>query len=303
MQLLKTEQKNNVLKSMIKILKDNKQKLVEQNQKDLALFSKDDQALYDRLIIDGKKVDSMAKSVEEVLNQEDPVGKLISKNTLDSGLKIENKTTPFGTIMIIYESRPDVTIEAAVLAFKSNNKILLKGGKEAYYSNKELVSYWHQALTENGLSTSWITIELDRAETQKFLKDNANSIDLIVPRGGERLIEFVKTHAKCPVLVSGRGNNFMYVSDKADWKKTLSVIVNAKTDKISACNALDKVLFNKNIEGLEDKISEQDLANSLRTQYEGFKKSYQEAAKPDFLDMDKDGNKKEPMKKAISDKK
>ncbi len=257
MQLLKTEQKNNVLKSMIKILKDNKQKLVEQNQKDLALFSKDDQALYDRLIIDGKKVDSMAKSVEEVLNQEDPVGKLISKNTLDSGLKIENKTTPFGTIMIIYESRPDVTIEAAVLAFKSNNKILLKGGKEAYYSNKELVSYWHQALTENGLSTSWITmLELDRAETQKFLKDNANSIDLIVPRGGERLIEFVKTHAKCPVLVSGRGNNFMYVSDKADWKKTLSVIVNAKTDKISACNALDKVLFNKNIEGLEDKISE-----------------------------------------------
>ena len=257
MQLLKTEQKNNVLKSMITILKNNKQKLVEENQKDLALFSKDDQALYDRLIIDEKKVDSMAKSVKEVLNQEDPVGKVISKNTLDSGLKIENKTTPFGTIMIIYESRPDVTIEAAVLAFKSNNKILLKGGKEAYYSNKELVSYWHQALKENGLSTSWITmLELDRTETQEFLKDNANTIDLIVPRGGERLIEFVKTHAKCPVLVSGRGNNFMYVSDNADWQKTLSVIINAKTDKISACNALDKVLFNKNIEGLEDKINE-----------------------------------------------
>lgn len=257
MEILKTKVKNDVLASMVKILKENKDSLIKENQKDLANFNKDDQALYDRLIVDSKKVDSMINSVQEVLEQDDPVGKVISSTTLDSGLKIENKTTPFGTIMIIYESRPDVTIEAAVLAFKSNNKILLKGGKEAYNSNKELVSYWHQALKENGLSSDWITmLELNREQTQNFLKDEAESIDLIVPRGGERLIDFVKTYAKCPVLVSGRGNNFLYVSNHADWEKTKKVIVNAKTDKISACNALDKVLINEKLTGLEEKIDE-----------------------------------------------
>lgn len=257
MQILKTKVKNDVLASMVRILEENKDSLVKENKKDLESFSRDDQALYDRLIVDENKVDSMISSVEQVLGQEDPIGKTISKRTLDTGLEIENKTTPFGTIMIIYESRPDVTIEAAVLAFKSNNKILLKGGKEAYHSNKELVKYWHQALKENGLAEDWITmLELDRTETQDFLKEQANNIDLIVPRGGERLIEFVKTHAKCPVLVSGRGNNFLYISEKADWSKTKDVIVNAKTDKISACNALDKVLFNKNLDGLDQKVNE-----------------------------------------------
>lgn len=257
MQILSTETKNKVLNAMVRIMKENKSQLIAENQKDLDAFKGDDQALYERLIVDANKVDSMCKSVEEVRDQEDPVGQLISTRTLDSGLLIENKTTPFGTIMIIYESRPDVTIEAAVIAFKSNNKILLKGGKEAFHSNKELVKYWHAALKENGLDEDWITmLELNREETQNYLKAAAGNIDLIVPRGGERLIEFVKTHAKCPVLISGRGNNFLYVSTQADWEKTKKVIHNAKTDKISACNALDKVLFDENVPALEAKIVE-----------------------------------------------
>lgn len=257
MEILRTKVKNDVLISMVKILEHNRDSLIRQNQKDLYNFNRDDQALYDRLVIDEAKVDSMINSIKEVLEQDDPIGKTISERVLDSGLQIENKTTPFGTIMIIYESRPDVTIEAAVLAFKSNNKILLKGGKEAYNSNKELVKYWHQALHENDLRKDCITmLELDRTQTQNYLKEQASNIDLIVPRGGERLIDFVKTYAKCPVLVSGRGNNFMYVAKSADWDKTKRVIVNAKTDKISACNALDKVLFNSQITGLEKKLEE-----------------------------------------------
>lgn len=257
--LLNTEIKNKVLKSMISIMDDQRSKILDANKKDCELFEKDDQALYDRLIVDNKKVDGMIASVRQVMGQEDPVGKLRSDRKLDNGLEIKNKTAPFGTIMIIYESRPDVTIEAAVLAFKANNKILLKGGKEAYHSNKVLEACWHRALKENGLDTDWIRLlSMNRTETQEFLRNPPEKLDLIVPRGGERLIAFVKEHASCAVLVSGRGNNFLYVDKKADWKKSLDVILNAKTHKISACNALDKILIDSSIPDYTKKLKELD---------------------------------------------
>ncbi|WP_228850592.1 glutamate-5-semialdehyde dehydrogenase [Aegicerativicinus sediminis] len=268
MQLLKTEIKNKVLLSMINILDRERQSIIEANKKDLDAFDIDDQALYDRLIVNNQKVDGMIKAVKEVMNQEDPVGQEISNESLDNGLKIINKTAPFGTIMIIYESRPDVTIEASVLAFKANNKILLKGGKEAKNSNLALEKCWHEALEENGLAKDWIKLlHLKREETQEFLKNPTESIDLIVPRGGERLIKFVKDNANCAVLISGRGNNFLYVSENANWEKAKTIILNAKTDKISACNALDKVLINKNIDNYSEKLKElQELLNQHKVE-------------------------------------
>ncbi|REG89982.1 glutamate-5-semialdehyde dehydrogenase [Winogradskyella sediminis] len=255
MKLLNTEIKNNVLKSMLQILDRERHTIIEANKKDLDAFQKEDQALYDRLIVNDKKVDEMLAAVEAVMLQDDPVGKEISNTTLKNKLNIVNTTAPFGTILIIYESRPDVTIEAAVLAFKANNKILLKGGKEALHSNLVLEQCWHEALEANGLSKDWIKLlHLKREETQEFLKNPTEPLDLIVPRGGERLINFVKTHATCAVLVSGRGNNFLYVSEHADWSKAVNVIINAKTDKISGCNALDKVLINKNLPQYATKI-------------------------------------------------
>lgn len=257
MKLLSSEIKNKVLDSMISIINKKREQILEANQKDLDAFNKDDQALYDRLVVDNHKIDGMIQAIKEVRNQEDPVGKTISDLTLDSGLKITNKTAPFGTILIIYESRPDVTIEAAVLAFKANNKILLKGGKEALNSNIALEQCWHEALEEHGLSKDWIRLlHLQREETREFLKNPTEKLDLIVPRGGERLIKFVKDNATCAVLVSGRGNNFLYVAKDADWDKTVKVIVNAKTDKISGCNALDKVLIDKHIPDYEKKLTE-----------------------------------------------
>ncbi|MCR9226294.1 MAG: glutamate-5-semialdehyde dehydrogenase [Flavobacteriaceae bacterium] len=257
MKLLKTDLKNKVLQDMERILDENRDELLQANKKDLDAFNRDDQALYDRLVVDQKKVDQMIQAVKEVRLQDDPVNKEISTRELDNGLKIINRTAPFGTIMIIYESRPDVTIEAAVLAFKANNKILLKGGKEAFHSNKALVKFWHQALTENGLSKDYIQfMEMDRTQTQEFLRNPDQDLDLIVPRGGERLIAFVKEHAKCAVLISGRGNNFLYVHKEADWAKSLKVILNAKTHKISACNALDKILVDTQIDGYGDKLKE-----------------------------------------------
>jgi glutamate-5-semialdehyde dehydrogenase len=259
MRLITTSIKNNVLECMEYILEENRALLLDANKKDLDAFKKDDQAMYHRLLINTKKIDGMIEAVRQVRSQEDPINRVITDKKLDNGLQVVNKTAPFGTIMIIYESRPDVTVEAAVLAFKSNNKILLKGGKEAEYSNKMLVDFWHQALLKNGLSAEYIQLlSMNRAETQQFLKEPTEQLDLVVPRGGEQLISFVKEHAKCDVLISGRGNNFLYVDENADWGKSIEVILNAKTTKISACNALDKILVNTNLTDYHNKMIDLD---------------------------------------------
>ena len=257
MKLLSTEIKNNVLQSMERTLDENRKAILDANKKDLELFNLEDQAMYDRLIVTESKIDGMIASIKEVRSQEDPVSKTISTKSLENGLEINNRTAPFGTIMIIYESRPDVTIEAAVLAFKANNKIFLKGGKEALHSNTILTELWHKALEENGLSKNYIQqLVLNREETQMFLKNPPEKLDLIVPRGGERLINFVKQNATGAVLVSGRGNNFLYVDENADWEKSVKVILNAKTAKISACNALDKILISSKIENYTEKLED-----------------------------------------------
>lgn len=262
MKLLKTDLKNKVLDSMMQKLNEKRSAILAANKQDLDAFNRDDQAMYDRLVVNDAKIDDMARSVREVREQDDPVSQLISERKLENGLKIQNKTAPFGTIMIIYESRPDVTIEAAMLAFKANNKILLKGGKEAVNSNKVLVDCWHEALAENGLEKDWIQfLQMNRQETQEFLKNPGQKLDLIVPRGGERLINFVKEHAECAVLVSGRGNNFAYIAEDADREQAKKVILNAKTHKISACNALDKILINRKREDYDDLVK--DLASTL----------------------------------------
>ena len=257
MKLLDSKTKNNVLQSMINILDKRREEIVAANKKDLDAFGEGDQAMYDRLVVNNAKVDDMIRSVKEVMDQEDPVGQVIEHRKLDTGLDITNKTAPFGTIMIIYESRPDVTIEAAVLAFKANNKIYLKGGKEANNSNKILEECWHEALKENNLEKDWIELlQMNRTETQDFLKNPPQHIDLVVPRGGEKLIAFVKEHSTGAVLVSGRGNNFLYVSRNADFETAKKVMLNAKTDKISGCNALDKVLIDKNLPDFEKRVKE-----------------------------------------------
>ena len=255
MNLLTKEVKNDVLHSVKALLYNSKSKIIEANTLDLAAWQGTDQAMYDRLIVNDKKIDDMIRAVEDIIKDSDPVGNELYKFNHDNGLKVINKTAPFGTVLIIYESRPDVTIEAAMVAFKSNNYILLKGGKEAIYSNRALVDCWHKALKENGLSEEWVTLlEYNREETQRFLKHPDRPVDLIVPRGGDGLIAFVKKHASCPVLISGRGNNFVYIHSDADWSLVEPIIINAKIDKISACNALDKVLINKNLPGLKERI-------------------------------------------------
>lgn len=251
--LLTIDERNAVLKSMANLVKKEKESILKANKIDLDGYSGEDLAMEDRLKVDDSKIEGMVASLEHLASQEDPVGVERFSFKHENDMQVYNKTAPFGTVMIIYESRPDVTVEAAGIAFKSGNKILLKGGKESLNSNLRIVELWHQALKANNVSTDWVEyLQFDRKQTQEFLAHPTQPVDLIVPRGGERLIKFVKDNSSAQVIVSGRGNNFVYVHDQADTEIALDVILNGKTGKISACNAIDKVLVDSNLPNKED---------------------------------------------------
>ncbi|WP_121925685.1 glutamate-5-semialdehyde dehydrogenase [Flavobacterium weaverense] len=250
--LLPIKKRDSVLSRMAELLEEERTNIKTINQQDIKNYSGDDLAMEKRLLVDDAKIDGMILSLQQLSSQNDPIG--VERFNFDhaNGLKIINKTAAFGTIMIIYESRPDVTVEAGGIAFKSGNKILLKGGKESLQSNLKIVELWHQALKENTISIEWVEyLNYNREETQTFLEKPTQKVDLIVPRGGEQLIAFVKKHAKCPVIISGRGNNFVYVNAEADLNQALSIIINGKTSNISVCNALDKVLIDTNLPNWE----------------------------------------------------
>ena len=245
--LLSIETRNNVLLTMAELLDKEREAIINKNKKDLEAYNGNDISMFDRLKVDDTKVNEMIAAAKHLASQEDPVGLERFSFKHDNGMQVYNKTASFGTVLIIYESRPDVTVEAAGIAFKSGNKILLKGGKESLKSNLKIVDLWHQALKQHNASSDWVTyLQFNRTETQAFLEKPTQKVDLIVPRGGERLIAFVKEHATCPVIISGRGNNFVYVHKEANVDIAIDVILNGKS-KISACNAIDKVLIDKNL--------------------------------------------------------
>jgi len=247
------EIKNNVLAHMSALLKDNMESLQQANALDLAGADQSDLTIYDRLKIDNKKMDGMIQSLKDTIDQPDPVGQEKYHYHHPQGMEIYNRTAPFGTILIIYESRPDVTLEAAALAFKAGNKILLKGGKEARNSNIVLVDLWRQALMLFGIDQNYIQyLDYSREQTMDLLQSSNKHIDLVVPRGGDQLIAMVKKYSSAPVLVSGRGNNFIYIHAKADLVKAIEIILNSKLHKISVCNAADKILIDRGLPNREE---------------------------------------------------
>jgi glutamate-5-semialdehyde dehydrogenase len=246
--------RNNVLESLARLLADHKQDIIEANKLDISDCPTDDQVIFDRLKVDNAKVDKMIASVKSVINAPDPVGKNISTYTRQDSLRIENRTVPFGTILIIYEARPDVSVEAAIIALKAGNKILLKGGKEARNTNLCLANLWQKALEENGAVEDFVKyLDIDREETQKLIQGELEKFDVVIPRGGETLIDFVLKNSKVPVIVSGRGNNFAYIDREADFDMAVKIVLDGK-QRLSVCNALDKVLINANIPDFEAKL-------------------------------------------------
>ena len=255
--------KNDVLRTLSDLLEQNREEIILANNRDVESYPNMDASMLDRLMVNNKKIDGMIQSLEEVALQPDPEGKELYKHVREDGLSIINRTVPFGTILIIYESRPDVTIEAAATAFKAGNRILLKGGKESFHTNSLLTELWQEALEKCGVKKNYVEyLKLSHSETQELIKGNSKGIDLIIPRGGEGLINFVLQNSSVPVIVSGRGNNFLFIDDDVDFEMAIKLVINGKK-RISVCNAIDKVLINRNLSNLNDHIH--SLVDSLKT--------------------------------------
>ncbi len=251
---MKTVVKNQTLHTLARLIDESREQILLANQLDLLANSDAEPALLDRLLVDDKKIDGMVAAVKKVIVLDDPEGKSLYYHQRDDGVVVENRSVPFGTILIIYESRPDVTIEAAVTAFKAGNRILLKGGKEAVNTNQHLVDLWHWALADSGVDFDYIELlTLNREQTQTLIRDNSRSVDLIIPRGNDRLIEFVQKNTTVPALISGRGNNFLFVDVDCDFDMAMAIVQDGKV-RLSVCNALDKVLIHRELPNLEQQL-------------------------------------------------
>ena len=253
--------RNNVLASLARLMAENKTGIIAANLTDAAACPPDDAVILDRLKVDEAKVDKMIAAVRSVIAAADPVGAVISSHTRGDGLRIENRRVPFGTILIIFEARPDVCVEAAIIALKAGNKILLKGGKEARNTNLFLANLWQMALTENGAAQNSVRyLDISREQTRELICGETEKFDLVIPRGGETLIDFVLKNSTSPVIVSGRGNNFLFIDSQADFEMALRIALDGKK-RLSVCNALDKILIDEHLPDLEAKT--QRLINAL----------------------------------------
>ncbi len=252
---METALKNQTLHTLARLINESREQILLANQLDVLANQEADPALLDRLTVDDTKIDGMIASIDRVINMQDPEGQVLYKHQREDGLHIENRSVPFGKILIIYESRPDVTIEAAITAFKAGNRILLKGGKEAVNTNQHLVDLWHWALADSGLDVDFVeSLNLDREQTQALIRDNSHAIDLIIPRGGDQLIKFVQNNTSVPALISGRGNNFLYADADCDFEMAITLASDGKS-RLSVCNALDKILLHKGVPDLQQQLA------------------------------------------------
>ncbi|MDR1975858.1 MAG: glutamate-5-semialdehyde dehydrogenase [Campylobacteraceae bacterium] len=205
-------------------------------------------AMIERLMLNEKRIEDMAKAVEEIAALRDPVGRILDGWVVPNGLRIEKVATPIGVVGIIYESRPNVTSDTAALCFKSGNVCVLKGGKEAQNSNEAIVAAIKEALQKFDLPLHAVSLLPDstREGVAKFIKMD-KYVDVIVPRGGESLISFVTKNSAIPVIKHDKGVCHTYVDSEADLEKAVNIAVNAKCSKPSACNALETLLVHKDV--------------------------------------------------------
>lgn len=259
--------KNKALKNIADALVNNAQTIIEANNIDIENGKSNglSDAMIDRLRLDTDRIGSIAQGINEIIAMPDPVGKVLSGNTLDNGLKIEKVTVPLGVIGIIFESRPNVTADAAALCLKAGNCVILRGGKEAINSNKAIVSVMRNAIADAGLPQDCINLVEDTTRQSSIeLMELSDYLDVLIPRGGAGLIKAVVNNAKVPVIETGVGNCHAYVDESADIVMASNIIFNAKTSRVSVCNALETMLVHENIAdkalpAIYDKLSQKNV--------------------------------------------
>ena len=246
---LSTDQKNAALEAMAEALVMNEAAILEANALDLekAKGTVSD-VMLDRLMLDSKRIAGMAKGIRDVAKLPDPVGLLLDEHTRDDGLKIQKVSVPMGVIAIIYESRPNVTSDAAALALKSGNVCILRGGKEAFRSANAIVTALKSGLISVGITENAVNLVQDTSRASATQLMTANGyIDLLIPRGGAGLINACVQNATVPCIATGTGICHVYVDKSADQEKALTIIENAKTSRPSVCNAEEVLLVHKEI--------------------------------------------------------
>lgn len=245
-----TSQKNDALIKISEELKSNVGVIIEKNRQDLDNAEKSgmSRSMLDRLMLDEKRIMSMANACVNLSKLDDPVGEVVGGGVRPNGMKIEKVRVPMGVIGIIYEARPNVTVDAASLCLKSGNTVILRGGKEAYESNKVLMKLMRSAVEKAGFPADIMQLVEDtsRLTATEMMKLNG-FIDVLIPRGGAGLISSVVKNATVPVIETGTGNCHLYVDESADLKMAADILINGKTQRPSVCNAIESLLVNKKI--------------------------------------------------------
>lgn len=247
---LSGQQKEAVLMSVAEQLEANVPGILEANLKDIEAAKANGiaESMQDRLMLNAERISNIAEAVRHIAQQEDPVGAISHIKRLPSGIQVGKIRIPLGVIAMIYEARPNVTIDAAALCLKAGNGVILRGGKEALHSNLALAKCLHAALNDHGINAEAAVVipDPDRAIMQELLT-LSEYVDLIIPRGGEGLIRYVTENSQIPVIQHFKGVCHMYVDAQADLGKALNILDNGKTQKVSACNSLETLLVHKEV--------------------------------------------------------
>lgn len=250
LQSLEAEEKNKILLQIAQALPANAERILQENAKDYAIAEENgmSQGLLDRLKLTRERIEGMAEGIRQITELSDPVGQVIETIERPNGLHIEKVRVPMGVIGIIYEARPNVTADAFGLCFKSGNVVILKGGKDALYSNLAVTGVIRSVLTETGIDPNVIQLidNNDRSVTTEFMRLK-KYVDLLIPRGGAGLIRAVVENSTVPVIETGTGNCHIYVDEEADLAKAIPIIINAKTQRIGVCNACESILVHEKI--------------------------------------------------------
>ena len=242
--LISDDKRDEILLAVADAIKANEAALLEANQDDLSRMEQSN-PLYDRLLLTPKRLADIASDMRHVSQLPSPLGRVLKEKTLDNGLRLRRVSVPFGVIGIVFEARPNVAFDVFSLCFKSGNACVLKGGKDADSSNQAIIALIHQVLQQHGIDTGVVQLLPATHEATAAMLNAVGYIDVCIPRGGRKLIDFVRDNAKVPVIETGAGVVHAYFDKDGDLDKGKRIIHNAKTRRVSVCNALDCLIIHK----------------------------------------------------------